>query len=495
MSDSSEMSAVTAFATRFASFVDKSPTPYHVCREISERLVPAGFVRLSESQPWADTVRQGGKYFYTRNSSTLVAFVVGGKFKAGSPFKIVGAHTDSPALKLKPISKRDAKGYVQVGLETYGGGLWHTWLDRDLGIAGRVVVKESDNHFHHHLVHIRKPLLRVPSLCIHLQSADERAALKINAEEHLTAVLALTSDQLNKSYPSKPVDPAVKDAALDSRHPSELLILLARELNVNPSSIVDLELTLADTQPPQIGGANNEFLFSPRLDNQMHCFTSTEALVMFSSNAEDLANDDCVSMVCVFDHEEVGSESTGGAGSPVMRDAVSRVCEVFQSAPGTENYKISLDKSLLISADGAHAIHPNYQSKHEVNHQPKMNSGTVIKTNQNQRYATTGVTGFVVRELARRAKVPVQEFVVRQDSPCGSTIGPIIAANTGIRTVDVGICQLSMHSIRETCGIYDLHSNSLLLEEFFKSATEIDRALVPVDTIHGDVSAKDITKV
>ena len=418
---------------------------------------------------------------------------MGEKFVAGNAFKVVGAHTDSPALKVKPISKRDTKGYIQVGIETYGGGLWHTWLDRDLGIAGRVIIKEKDNQYKHRLVHINKPLLRVPSLCIHLQSADERAALKINAEEHLTAILGLTAEQLNKTVPG--VAEGNLDASkVDARHAPELLLALARELGVDPSTIIDVDLTLADTQKSQIGGANNEFLFAPRLDNQMHCFTSTEALVAFASS-DKLAQDDCVSMICLFDHEEVGSESVGGAGSPVMRDAVERISEVFQAVPGSEIYKIALDKSLLISADGAHAIHPNYQGKHEVNHQPKMNAGTVIKTNQNQRYATSGVTGFIVRELARKAKVLVQEFVVRQDSPCGSTIGPIIAANTGIRTVDVGIPQLSMHSIRETCGIYDLWSNSILLHEFFKSGTIVDQSLVSADRVEGEILGSDVTKV
>jgi aspartyl aminopeptidase len=439
-------------------------------------------------------IRPGGKYFYTRNSSTLVAFAVGEKFEPGCPFKIVGAHTDSPALKVKPVSKRDAKGYVQVGVETYGGGLWHTWLDRDLGIAGRVVVKEKDDKFVHRLVHINKPLLRVPSLCIHLQSADERAALKINAEEHLTAVLGLTAEQLNKSLPGSIESAKPVEVKVDTRHPTELIVALARELGVDPTSIVDLDLTLADTQKAQIGGANNEFLFAPRLDNQMHCFTSTEAIVAYASS-DRLSSDNAVSMICLFDHEEVGSESVGGAGSPVMRDAVERICEALQATPGTELYKIALDKSILISADGAHAIHPNYQGKHEVNHQPKMNAGTVIKTNQNQRYATSGVTGFIIREIARKAKVPVQEFVVRQDSPCGSTIGPIIAANTGIRTVDVGIPQLSMHSIRETCGVYDLQSNSMLLHEFFNSGVIVDQSLVAADRVEGEIAGGDFVKV
>ena len=272
-----------------------------------------------------------------------------------------------------------------------------------------------------------------------------------------------------------------------------MITTIARQLGVDPVSIVDFDLTLADTQKSQIGGINNELLFAPRLDNQMHCFTSTMALLNYSSSGL-LVNDDSISMVCLFDHEEVGSESAGGAGSPIMRDAVERLSQVFQAAPGTELFKISLDRSLLISADGSHAIHPNYQAKHEINHQPKLNLGTVIKTNNNQRYATNGVTGFVIRELSRRSGLPIQEYVVRQDSPCGTTIGPIIAANTGIRTVDVGIPQLSMHSIRETCGVFDLQSNSALLEQFFKDGVEIDRSLREASDVD-EMHERDLSKV
>lgn len=412
--------------------------------------------------------------------------MVGQEYQPGNAFKVVGAHTDSPALKVKPVSKRETKGYLQVGIETYGGGLWHTWLDRDLGIAGRVVIKEADG-FQQRLLHINRPLLRVPSLCIHLKSAEERNALKINPEEHLTAILGETAEQLNQ------VGSTSADG-LDNRHVPELIRALARELGVEASTIVDFDLTLADTQKASIGGVNSEFLFSPRLDNQMHCFTSLEALLNHASS-DELQSDDAISMICLFDHEEIGSDTLGGAGSPIMRDAVERISEVFQTAPGSETFKIALDKSLLVSADGSHAIHPNFQGKHEMNHQPKMNGGTVIKSNANQRYATNGVTGFIMRELARRAKVPIQEFVVRQDSPCGSTIGPILAAHVGIRTVDLGISQLSMHSCRETCGVHDLLGNSVLLHEFFKSGLLVDRSLKSNEVLEGEVSGLDVSKV
>ena len=441
-------------------------------RECTRRLVSSGFVGISERQPFG--LAQGGKYFFTRNQSTLVAFAVGKAFMPGNAFKIVGAHTDSPVLKLKPKPLREGNGYLQCGVEVYGGGLWHTWLDRDLGLAGRVVVKNGDG-FLSRLVHINRPILRVPSLCVHLQTSDERAALKLNAEDQLVPLLGLSETSKDAS--------GAAAAATESRLPSPLLQLLARELGVEPSAIVDFDLTLCDTQPAQIGGINNELLFGPRLDNQMHCFTSVAALIEYASSV-DVETDADVSMVVLFDHEEVGSESVGGACSPIVRDAVERISQAFQLNPGSEMYKIALDKSLLVSADGAHALHPNYVGKHESKHQPKMNAGTVIKTNSNQRYATSGTTGFLVREIARRAGVPVQEFVIRQDSPCGTTIGPIVAANTGIRTVDVGIPQLSMHSIRETCGVKDLESNAKLLRAFFSIGRAVDESLREMDDDH-----------
>lgn len=459
-------SAVLDFGKRFASFVDASPTPFHCVEQTVKRLENVGFTRLREAEPFAGQVQRGGKYYYTRNEGMIVAFAVGQKYEAGNAFKVVGAHTDSPALKLKPVSKRpNSHGYVQVGAETYGGGLWFTWLDRDLGIAGRAIVKTGENAFASKLVHIKKPIMRIPSLCIHLQSAAERKALEVNKEEHLVPILGIINETLN--------------SPCDERHTPELMQELAKEIACDPKDIVDLELTLCDTQPAQIGGVNNEFVFSPRLDNQIHCFTSIEALVNHCESG--LADDKEISVVALFDHEEVGSGSTTGAGSPVMRDAVVRISACFEPAnnpaQAQELFKIALQKSLLWSADGAHAVHPNFASKHEKQHCPHMGKGTVIKTNDNQRYATNAITGFIVREVARKTGTMVQEFVVKNNCPCGSTIGPIIAANTGIRTVDIGVPQLSMHSIRETCCTYDVYDNTQLLTGFFKHAIAIDESI------------------
>jgi aspartyl aminopeptidase len=247
---------------------------------------------------------------------------------------------------------------------------------------------------------------------------------------------------------------------------------------------MDFELSLCDTQPPQVWGLHNEFLSSPRLDNQVHCFTSLCALIEHA-NAADLegasrGGQTDVAMIALFDHEEVGSESTCGAGGPVMAEALTRVALCFPPKTAGVSEEEALlrtkRKSFLISADVAHAIHPNWPGKHEANHAPKLNGGTVIKTNDNQRYATNAPTGFVVRELARRSGTSVQEFMVRNDCPCGTTIGPIIAANTGVRTVDVGVPSLSMHSIRETVGTDDVRSSFVLFSSFFRLFRELDDA-------------------
>lgn len=456
------------FASKFTQFVDGSPTPFHCVSQTVKRLEACGFQRIREDVHWKGNVKQNGKYYYTRNASTIVAFAVGGNFEAGNPFKVVGAHTDSPALKVKPVSKRSKSGYLQVGVECYGGGLWHTWFDRDLGVAGRVILRTGEGSYKETLVHVRKPVLRVPNLAIHLQSADERNAFKFNKEDNLTPILGVVNETLNK-------EPEVS-GGLDKRHGPEFLELLAKEIGCKAEEIVDMELTLADTQGATIGGLDDAFIFSPRLDNQMHCFTSIEALSDFATDS-NIAKENSVSVVVLFDHEECGSESNVGAGSPIMRDAVERISNCFIKEGDLESFRIGLAKSFLLSADGAHAVHPNYASKHEQNHAPKMNAGTVIKTNDNQRYATNAVTGFFVRELARRNNLPVQEFVVRNDCPCGTTIGPIIAANTGIRTVDVGVPQLSMHSIREQCAVQDLYTNYQLLHAFFEQGNSVLESL------------------
>ena len=311
-----------------------------------------------------------------------------------------------------------------------------------------------------------------------VQSADERAAFKVNKEEHLAPLLALAIKRELGLEPGGAA-PAAADAAAapkakkPRRVSPELLSILATELACSQDSIRDFELQLYDTQPAAIGGASDEFVFAPRLDNLSSCFAALEAICEHA--ATGLEEDGDVSLVAFFDHEECGSQSAQGAGSPVIKDALERVSEALMM-PGTpkEMHKVALSKSFLISSDTAHAIHPNYANKHESNHQPKMCDGTVIKTNSNQRYATNMLTGFYIRELARQGGFPIQEFVVRNDCPCGTTIGPIVSAFLGIRAVDVGAPILSMHSIREQLACDDMDALYDLCVFFFKEFDQVD---------------------
>lgn len=440
-------------------FVDASPTHFHCVESMKRVLQARGFTELKENAPW--TLVRGGRYFYTRNQSTLAAFAVGGKFEAGHGFALLGAHTDSPNFLLKPVSAVSSVGYTQVGVQTYGGGLWHTWFDRDLTVAGRVIVESKrDNKVVSRLVHVARPVLRIPSLCIHLDRTQNDSFVA-NAERHLLPVISTAVRDQLEGVPTAP----------GAAHHPVLLRLLADELQCDVADIRTFELSVCDTQPAAIGGAHNEFIFAPRLDNQMSCFQGVEALV--SADVADVAH--VQAFVC-FDNEEVGSSSAHGAACPMVEELVQRVTRAFAPADAvlTELNAFAVRRSFMISADMAHAVHPSYADKHEARHQPAINGGLVIKYNANQRYATTAPTSFMIKELGRRHNVPLQEFVVRNDSACGSTIGPIMSARTGIRTVDLGGPMLAMHSIRESCGTAVVQQGITLFKAFFEEYAQID---------------------
>ncbi|XP_068665065.1 probable aspartyl aminopeptidase [Aristolochia californica] len=468
------------------NFLNASPTAFHAVDEAKQLLKVAGFEHISERDDWK--IECGKKYFFTRNYSTIVAFAVGRKYVSGNGFHIIGAHTDSPCLKLKPVSKVTKGGYLEVGVQTYGGGLWHTWFDRDLTVAGRLIIKSKKDDsvtYLHKLVRIKEPVLRIPTLAIHLDRSPNTDGFKVHTHNHLVPLLATaikaelekvaadngSVNELKKSIATKNLD--------NKRHHPILLKLLAAEAGCEPDEICDFELQLCDTQPSTVGGALREFIFSGRLDNLCSSFCSLKALIDSTSSQSSLDNEVGIRMLALFDHEEVGSNSAQGAGSPIMFDALSRITKTFSSS----DFKLlekAIQRSFLVSADMAHALHPNYMDKHEENHQPKLHGGLVIKNNANQRYATNAVTSFIFREIAERHNLPVQDFVVRNDMPCGSTIGPILASGVGIRTVDVGAPQLSMHSIREMCATDDVRHSYEHFKAFYEDFSLLD-AKVKVD--------------
>ncbi|KAJ1980570.1 hypothetical protein H4R34_002409 [Dimargaris verticillata] len=494
-----------AYANKFLDFVNASPSPFHAVDNCRQQLLAHGYQELKERQTWQ--LAPNGKYFFTRNASSIVAFAIGGQFQPNGECgtSIVAAHTDSPCLKVKPISKQDRVGCLQVGVQCYGGGLWHTWFDRDLSVAGRVMVTDKDGQVTHRLVRIPRPIMRIPNLAIHLDRgmAD---GFKFNKETHLTPILATVAQRLNRNAsaganrslnPCLPVDTSesesetldrarasagsgavpigsgkdiINDGDTATNHHPELLQLLADELGVEVSQIMDFELCLHDTQPATLGGVYDEFIFSPRLDNLMMSYTALQALLNATSpdstgstaNFTTLADERQIRLVALFDNEEVGSMSAYGADSALLETTLKRLQSphsypslAFASANPLA-FEQSIHHSYLVSADMAHAVHPNYVEKHEARHRPLMHNGVVIKINANQRYATTAPTSAVLKSLAQAHGLRMQEFVVRNDSACGSTIGPMLSAKLGLRTIDVGCPQLAMHSIREMAGADDV---------------------------------------
>jgi aspartyl aminopeptidase len=401
-------------------FLGASPTPYHAVDQARRRLDAAGFRALDEAEPWD---RLGpGAYHVTSSGTNLFAFVVpdGERQK----FRIVGAHTDSPNLRLKPNPEYTNEGYLQLGVEVYGGVLLNSWLDRDLGIAGRLLVAGDRGGLDTKLVCLDRPLLRIPQLAIHLDREVNDKGLVLNKQDHLAPVLGLHS---------------VTEGG-------ELLRLVAEAAGVAPEQLRGSDLMLFDLTPPTVAGASSELIFSARLDNLAMCHAAVTAIARAARQGDATS----IPVIALFDHEEVGSDSAAGAGSAVLPRILERLLGGNRDA-----FHQACARSTCVSADMAHAVHPNYAGRHEPRHKPQLNGGPVIKSNVQQRYATTAATAAMFAQLCRDEDVPVQHYAVRTDMPCGSTIGPITATLLGIATVDVGNAMLSMHSAREMAGARD----------------------------------------
>ncbi|MDN6298385.1 MAG: M18 family aminopeptidase [Halomonas sp.] len=411
------------FVTRLQDFLRTSPTPWHATHNMAERLERAGFKPLAETDRWALT--PGERYYVTRNDSSIIAFQLPQSSLAS--LRMIGAHTDSPGLRLKPSATQHAAGWMQLGVEVYGGALLAPWFDRDLGLAGRVHVRHAGGRLEGVLLNVEQPIATIPNLAIHLDR-DANSGRAINPQTQMAPVL-MQSD-------SATLTPLLS-GWLSEQH----------GVGMDQAEIVDFELAFYDVQPPALVGVKQELLTSARLDNLLSCFMGVEALL--ESDGEQGA------LLVANDHEEVGSASACGAQGPFLGDVLKRLN--VQVGGGTEESLIQLiQSSCMISCDNAHALHPNFADKHDENHGPAINQGPVIKINANQRYATNSATGALFRDICRFADVPVQAFVTRADMGCGSTIGPITATEVGVPTLDVGVPQWAMHSIRETAGTRDV---------------------------------------
>ncbi|MCP2291865.1 M18 family aminopeptidase [Nocardia amikacinitolerans] len=420
------VSTTAATADGLCAFIDDSPSPFHVVRTVARELDNHGFTRLEEASVWPDETI--GRRYVVRGGS-LVAWSGTGP---DAPFRVVGAHTDSPNLRVKQHPDLASAGWQLVGLEPYGGAWLNSWLDRELGVSGRLTVRDG-NRVREQLIRIDDPILRVPQLAIHL--SEDRRGVTLDPQRHVNAVWGVGDT------------------------PRSFLAFVAESAAVDPAAVLGWELMTHDLEQSRLVGRDRDLVSAPRLDNQGTCYAGLRA---FLAAVEDPGA--ATPVLAMFDHEEVGSQSDRGAQSDLLPAVLERI--VLARGGGRAEYLAALAGSVCASGDMAHATHPNYPERHEPAHRIEINGGPVLKVNQNLRYATdaTGAGAFAL--ACDQAAVPLQRYVHRADLPCGSTIGPMTAARTGMPTVDVGAPQLAMHSARELMGANDVPAYAAALAAF-----------------------------
>lgn len=489
--DMSNQSVPKEYGDDFVEFLNNSPTPFHAIHTMSQILESKGFKKLDETEPFHGNVEKNGKYYITRNGSSIISFIVGGKWNPTSKessFSIVGSHTDSPVLKLKPISKVSKEGFKQIAIELYGGGIWHSWFDQPLSVAGRVFV-QNGKKIEARLVNLHIPLFKIPTLAIHFDgkqnqsfSFDKQSQLVpfFTKEEKTTKPKVKSKKSCCEDDEGMDFDAFQSIKSMVERHHVEILDLIKDDLKLNSiDEIDDFELILYPHQPSTLGGLKKEFVFSARLDNLTSCFTSISAISEIADNTESIANDATIRVSASFDYEEVGSAQNGGADSNFLPNILERLSFVYADKtkdlenPLLKSYEKELfAKSFIVSSDVAHGVNPNYAEWYESNHKPNLGEGVVLKVNANQRYTTNGYGMALIKRVAKEHQVPLQLFVVKNAAPCGSTIGPMMAQRIG-KTLDLGNAILSMHSINETGHVDDLGHQIKLFKGFWESYNEL----------------------
>ena len=420
-------------------FIDYSPSPWHAVKTIETQLVSFQFQKLYETEMW--DLECGGRYYVVRGDSSIIAFVHGKKSVAETGFKIIGAHTDSPSLRIKPNPITANTGLERLNVEIYGGVILATFADRELSFAGRLNYQTEKGELAQNLVHFSQPLLRLPNLAIHLNRGVNEDGLKFHKQNELNLILANMTQQL-------PI--------------SQFTALLQSQLPENAARILTWDLNVFDTQKGSFWGANNEFFANGQIDNLASCHAAINALL-----DESVLHNDSTLVCAFFDHEEVGSESHCGASGSFLTDTLQRISDA--TSQSSQSFTRALARSFLISADMAHAYHPNFPQVYDAAHTVHVNQGVVIKVNVNQRYTSDGVSEAMFMRWCEQAKVPYQMYSHRNELPCGSTIGAMVSAKLGVRSVDVGNPMWAMHSCRESAGVCDHSAMIAVMKQFFQS--------------------------
>ncbi len=429
------------YANDILNLIDKSPTAFHVVENAKSILDSKGFTGLKESEVWK--LEEGGKYYVTRNDSSIIAFMIPNKDYKG--FRIIASHSDSPCPKLKEDYEMDKCGYVRLNVEKYGGMLLAPWFDRPLSVAGRILVRDENeaSGIKSVLVNLEKDIAVIPSLAIHM-NRDANTGYSYSFQKDMLPIVSTSGDSAKNAKNS-------------------IMSLVAEASGVEKNSILGNDLFLYIREKGKVWGTNDEFIGSARLDDQECVWCTLDGFIDSMKNE----NSEYVKMICVFDNEEVGSRTKQGADSNFLENLISRINDNLGRS--REDYYTAYANSFMISADNAHALHPAHADKYDPVQSPKMNEGIVLKFSARQSYTTDAVSAAFVKKLCEDESVPYQIFVNHSDQPGGSTLGNISNSHVSINTADIGLPQLAMHSAYETAGVEDIDSLRSFSKAFFNA--------------------------
>ncbi|KAL8826723.1 MAG: hypothetical protein Q9170_007298 [Blastenia crenularia] len=477
---------VESYTTPFLNFITENPTVFHAVEALSKRLQSHGFTKLSARDSWSGKVKKSGKYFVERNGSSIIAFAVGKDYKAGNGAAVIAGHVDAITTKVKPIStKPTTAGYVQLGIAPYAGGLNKTWWDRDLGIGGKVLVKnQSTRKIETRLVKLDWPIARIPTLAPHFGAPAYDP--NPNPETQMVPIIGLDYSDQESSTPKSSLIGGPAGVFASTQSP-RLISAIAKQLNVELHQIVNWELEVFDTQPAQLGGLDKEFIFAPRIDDKLCSYAAIEALIASTETNETSPyetdsldspssdDDSILKIVGCFDDEEIGSLLRQGARSNFLPDIIERAVAALSDGPSSPDLiSQTYANGFMISADVSHAVNPNYLNVYLENHSPRLNVGIAVQADPNGHTTTNSVSTAFLQRVADKCDSRLQVFQIRNDSRSGGTVGPMLSSAMGMRAIDAGLPRLSMHSIRATCGNLDPGLGVKLFKGFFDHFEEVD---------------------